>query len=232
MGLPKGTNQNLSEFAQENNHRLKGDIETLADDTRVTLAEVTEVDDDAITEIQTGEFSVPTTGELDISKVEEPEAIRIYLKPATEPFIQANVEPSEEAEQAPTTNSLKDITGEIADKIKNSEDVIIIDLYKQVLNIGGQIIDEPRKLGECWMAKVLISEEARDFIDRSLTIRNRTKKLGAGTYLFLKDEDILIVFGGDHAELMDELTIESMHETLDTVALFKEKSREIEDYKD
>lgn len=39
MGLPKVANQDLSEFAQENNCRLKGDIETLADGTRVVLAE-------------------------------------------------------------------------------------------------------------------------------------------------------------------------------------------------
>lgn len=40
MGLPESTNQSLSEFAQENNCRLKEDVETLADGTRVVLAEV------------------------------------------------------------------------------------------------------------------------------------------------------------------------------------------------
>lgn len=40
MGVPEVANQRLTDFIQENNCRLKGDIETLADGTRVALAEV------------------------------------------------------------------------------------------------------------------------------------------------------------------------------------------------
>lgn len=40
MGMPETANQRLTDFIQENNCRLKGDIETLADGTRVALTEV------------------------------------------------------------------------------------------------------------------------------------------------------------------------------------------------
>lgn len=40
MGVPEVANQRLTDFIKENNCRLKGDIETLADGARVALAEV------------------------------------------------------------------------------------------------------------------------------------------------------------------------------------------------
>lgn len=130
----------------------------------------------------------------------------------------------------PPVNAESHVRG-IADKIKQSSEKPLKDLYKEVLNAGGIIIDEPKKIGNHWIAKVKVNNQFQNAFGETVVIKNRQEGLPDGICLVLKNEDAgFEVLGGNKAEVLDQLTVETMFNSIETAEQFRQFSREIEDF--